>query len=76
MVINEAKALRVPVISNDFPSVSESLRDGIDGIICTLEDMPETINKMINNPMQIDFVDYYDEAKDIVCKFEVLLGLD
>ena len=37
MVVNEAKALLIPVISNSFPSVAESIRNGVDGVICTME---------------------------------------
>ena len=33
MVVNEAKALGVPVVCNTFPSAKESVRNGVDGYI-------------------------------------------
>lgn len=53
MVINEAKALRVPVISNNFPSAKESIKNKVDGIITPLTQMAETISSFMQNPMKI-----------------------
>lgn len=53
LVVNEAKALCIPVVSNDFPSVHESVKDGVDGYVVTLDNMPETIAKIIDSPMRI-----------------------
>ena len=41
--MNEAKALGIPVVSNTFPSVKESLVDGVDGCIVSIDEMPGVI---------------------------------
>lgn len=38
LVINEAKALGIPIVSNNFGSAAESIEDGIDGFVSALED--------------------------------------
>lgn len=52
MVVNEAKALLKPVVSNNFPSAKESIQNGIDGIICTYSDMAQAIVDMMNSPIR------------------------
>ena len=37
LVINEAKALGIPVITNNFGSAVESVEDGVDGFVVSLE---------------------------------------
>lgn len=37
LVINEAKALDIPIVSNNFGSAYESVEDGIDGFIVSIE---------------------------------------
>ena len=73
MVINEAKALGVPVLSNDFPSAKESIRDGVDGFLCQLDNMAECINKQMLDPMKIDKEHYINENSSIVEKVIELL---
>lgn len=43
LAVNEAKALGIPVVSNTFPSVKESLVDGVDGCIVSIDEMPGVI---------------------------------
>ena len=50
MVINEAKALSIPVVSNDFPSARESIDEKEDGIICNYENMAQSIDIMMKTP--------------------------
>ena len=50
LVVNEAKALRVPIISNYFPSVVESVQDGKDGYVVKQDRIAETIVEHIRNP--------------------------
>ena len=38
LVINEAKALGIPVVSNNFGSAAESVEDGVDGCVVCVED--------------------------------------
>lgn len=73
MVVNEAKALFVPIISNDFPSVYESVRDGIDGYVCTLENMPRCILNQMNHPLAVSKENYWNENEEIIVKFMNLL---
>lgn len=54
MVVNEAKALRVPVISNSFPSVFESIEEGADGYVVGMEEIGNKILEIINKPIVIE----------------------
>ena len=74
MVVNEAKALLIPVISNNFPSAAESIRNGVDGVICTLEDMPGCILTQMNTPLFINADDYNDETPHIIEQVEALFN--
>jgi glycosyltransferase involved in cell wall biosynthesis len=66
MVVNEAKALCIPVVSNDFPSVKESLRDGIDGYVCTIDEMANTIVKASQTTWALDSSYYREHNARIV----------
>lgn len=72
MVVNEAKALSIPVISNDFPSVRESVRDGVDGYVCSLEQMPSAIEKSLrqkwitNDTFRDNNGDIVDSIKELI----------
>lgn len=37
LVINEAKALGIPIVSNNFGSAAESVEDGVDGFVVSVE---------------------------------------
>lgn len=54
MVVNEAKALGIPVLCNTFPSAAESVENGVDGYICDIELMPQIITSMIDTTMKIN----------------------
>lgn len=73
MAIHEAKALFKPVISTDFPSVRESLREGIDGWICKIEDFPCFIYKQMESPLKININSYVNENEQILNQFYKLL---
>lgn len=49
-VVNEAKVLQIPVISTNFRSAEEFIKNGIDGYILPIEQIPEKIHLLINNP--------------------------
>lgn len=53
LVVNEAKALSVPIISNNFPSVYESVEEGVDGYVVSLEAMPDKIAGFMDNPLKV-----------------------
>lgn len=50
LVINEAKALGIPVVTNNFGSAKESVENGVDGWITSIEDeqMSSLIGKLID----------------------------
>lgn len=54
LVVNEARALQKPVICNTFESAYESVVEGRDGHIVCIDDMPQIIVDMMQNPMVID----------------------
>lgn len=47
MVFNEAKVFNLPIVTTDFPSASEFVRQDEDGMILPLEDIAEGIHKMV-----------------------------
>ncbi len=50
LVVNEAKALGVPVVCNNFPSANESVTSASEGIITTIDKFPEIIAGCIDSP--------------------------
>lgn len=74
MVVNEAKALLIPVISNNFPSAAESIRNGVDGVICTMEEIEVCILKQMEQPLSICVDSYLDETPIILEQFQSLLN--
>lgn len=48
MIFNEAKILDLPVVSNNFGSAYEFIKDGKDGIICSIDQMAEVIENIYN----------------------------
>jgi len=46
MIFNEAKILRVPIVSTDFGSAYEFINDGETGIITPLEGLPDAILRL------------------------------
>lgn len=48
-VVNEAKVLGVPVVSNNYPSIYEFINNDVNGYICTIEDMPNVIAGLAND---------------------------
>lgn len=44
LVINEAKALGIPIVSNNFGSAAESIEDGVDGFVVSVG--AEMVNKI------------------------------
>ena len=51
--MNEAKALSIPVVSNNFPSVYESVEEGIDGYVVSLDNMPKKIVESMETPLSV-----------------------
>lgn len=49
MVITEARALNVPVISTDYTTAHEFIDNGVDGVIVPIESIEDAINKLILN---------------------------
>ena len=53
-VVNEALALGVPVVSNNYPSIYEFICDGENGRICALDEMSTVLVNLIKNKSQLD----------------------
>lgn len=49
MIFNEAKILKLPVVSTDFGSAYEFINDGVDGVITPIDFMPEQISRIIKD---------------------------
>ncbi len=64
MVINEAKALSIPVVSNDFPSARESINEKGDGVICQYKNMAHSIADMMN-PSVNNTISEIDNTKSL-----------
>ena len=47
MIFNEAKILRLPIVTTDFPSSSEFVKSGFDGDISTLDNIADIISRHI-----------------------------
>lgn len=56
LVINEAKALGIPIVSNNFGSASESIEDGVDGYIVPIESMADVIVRLMENKSQMQLL--------------------
>ncbi|MBR5781896.1 MAG: glycosyltransferase [Bacteroidales bacterium] len=48
MVFNEAKILKLPIVTNCFGSSYEFIEDGQDGRICTIDQMADVIGEIIS----------------------------
>jgi glycosyltransferase involved in cell wall biosynthesis len=53
LAINEAKVLGIPIVSNAFSSITESIEDGVDGFITEIDKMPQIIVQMMTQPMAL-----------------------
>ena len=72
LVVNEAKALSVPIIANNFPSVYESVEEGLDGYVVPLDTMPERIVDFMAEPWKVpaDRIDNTESLNAIYKLFE------
>ena len=48
-VINEAKILHLPIISTNFPSITEFITHQYDGVICSIDTIHTEIENVIKN---------------------------
>jgi len=53
-VLNEAKILNVPVITTNYGSASEFIRNNVDGIITNEEQLKDKIKLLIINPKRLE----------------------
>lgn len=49
MIFNEAKILGTPIVSANFGSAHEFIKQGVDGYISSIEEMHNTISKLIED---------------------------
>lgn len=76
-VINEAKALDIPILANDIQSAHEML-DGDNAIISRVEDMSQVISVLINqvdkyNTMKLQHCNFVQSNSDLMEEFYALL---
>ncbi|MBO5847939.1 MAG: glycosyltransferase [Bacteroidales bacterium] len=70
-VVNEARVLGIPVVSNCYPSIYEFINDGKNGRICTIEEMPNVLSDIIANKEKLTLLkqetinDDYDNDTNI-----------
>ena len=48
-VVNEARVLGVPVVSNNYPSIYEFIEDDVNGKICSIDTMASILSTLIMN---------------------------
>lgn len=48
-VINEAKILHTPVVCTDFPTAKEFINSGCDGLICSIDAIPDNIYRLLTD---------------------------
>ena len=77
MIFNEAKILRLPIVTTDFPSSSEFVKSGFDGDVSALDSIAETIIRHITDSeyhRQIirNIQNYNDINDNIVAQIEAL----
>lgn len=72
LVVNEARALCVPVVCNTFESAFESVLDGRDGVIVPIEFMHEKLVDMIIHPLAIKkcFIENEENLNKIYSLFD------
>ena len=61
--LTEARILGVPVVSADFPAAKEFIKDGLDGIITSIEMMADTVSTFISDK------GYYLIQKKALCDY-------
>ena len=50
MVFNEARLFGLPIVSTDFPSAIEFVDSGTDGVVVSLDSLPEALYSLISSP--------------------------
>lgn len=61
-VVNEARVLGVPVVSNNYPSIYEFIENNVNGCICTIDDMAKVLSNLIINKNE------YKKIKEGMCQ--------
>lgn len=64
IVLNEGKVLQVPVVTTDYGSSYEFIEDGKNGMICTIEEMPAALGRLMKDD------NLYKTIKDNLSHFE------
>ena len=73
LVINEAKALGIPIVSNNFGSAAESIEDGVDGFIVSVKNgMSKRISELIAEQVSLPLKEQnsHDTSRAIVEQVE------
>lgn len=81
MVFNEAKILGLPILTTNFGSAYEFIKDGDNGIISSLEKLPERLLELISDKNKLEAIrpkgDLAQYNKEIIKNIDKLfLGTD
>ncbi len=68
MVFNEAKILNLPILSSDFGSAFEFIVQGKNGLIATLEEIPQLIYLLASQPSVLESIrnNRYEEHSNML----------
>ncbi len=53
MVFNEAKILKLPMVTTDFGSAFEFITNGVDGIITPIDIMPNVLSRLMKDKKEM-----------------------
>lgn len=53
-VVNEARVLGVPVVSNNYPSICEFIEDGINGRVSSIGQLASDLSELITNTKELE----------------------
>lgn len=63
-VVNEARVLGVPVVSNNYPSIYEFIEDDIDGRIIPIDDIPQILTELVMDKYKLEKLKYGVKQRD------------
>lgn len=53
-VVNEARVLGVPVVSNNYPSICELIEDGVNGRVSSIGQLASDLSELITNTKELE----------------------
>lgn len=73
VTVREAQILGKPVIVTNYPTAKSQIQDGVDGIICAMDNkqIAEAIWGLVNNPLQRTAITAYVSSHDFCNEREI-----